>query len=101
MGWFSLKPKTVKEIYGGAWGHLVNDHGLTVEMLTENIRCVEMADVRNGIKVKMLRVFSLRDAEQQGITIAGWDTFDQHPELILFEGYLDDNNAALLIRKNY
>jgi len=28
------------------------------------------------------------------------ETFDQHPELIMFEGYLDANNQAHLERKN-
>jgi hypothetical protein len=100
MGLFSRKPKIVKEIYGGAWGHLVQTHGLTVEVLSNNIRCVDKPGVKDGFQVTFLRVFSLSDVEKKGITIAGWETFDQHPELIMFEGYLIGSNQAHLERKN-
>jgi hypothetical protein len=73
---------------------------LTVDVLSKNIRCVDKSGVKNGLQVKFLRVFSLRDVEKKGIIIAGWETFDQHPELIMFEGYLDGNNQAHLERKN-
>ena len=98
MGLF--KPKIVKEIHDGTWGHLVTAHGLTVDTLSQNIRCVDKPGVKNGVKVNLLRIFSLRDVEKKGITIAGWETFDQHPELIMFEGYLDGANQAHLERKN-
>ena len=100
MGLFNRKPKIVKEIRDGAWGHLVQDHGLTVEVLSKNIRCVDKPGVKDGFQVDLLRIFSLSDVEKKGITIAGWETFDQHPELIMFEGYLDVNNQAHLERKN-
>jgi len=48
----------------------------------------------------MLRIFSLREVSARGIAVTGWETFDRHPELILFEGYLDSNNTAHLERKN-
>jgi hypothetical protein len=100
MGLFNRKPKIVKEIYDGAWGHLVQAHGLTVEVLSRNIRCVDKPGEKDGFQVTLLRIFSLSDVEKKGITIAGWETFDQHPELIMFEGYLDGNNQAHLERKN-
>jgi hypothetical protein len=98
MGLF--KPKIVKEIRYGTWGHLVNAHGLTVDALSKDIRCVDKPGVKDGFQVNLLRIFSLRDVEKKGITIAGWETFDQLPELIMFEGYLDANNQAHLERKN-
>jgi len=100
MGLFNRKPKIVKRIYDGAWGHLVNAHGLTVDELSQNIRCVDKPGVKDGFQVNLLRIFSLSDVEKKGINIAGWETFDQHPELIMFEGYLTANNQAHLERKN-
>jgi hypothetical protein len=95
-----FRPRIIKEIHGGAWGHLVNEHGLTVEVLSENIRCVDKPSEKDGSTVKLLRIFSLSDIEKEGITITGWETFDRYPELIMFEGYLDGNNQAHLERKN-
>jgi len=96
-----FKKKIVKEISGGAWGHLVGVHKIDVDTLANKLRCVERAGVINGGKpVTMLRVFRLPDIQQRGINVAGWETFDQYPELILFEGYLTKTNEAFLERKN-
>ncbi|MBF8266049.1 MAG: hypothetical protein HW384_1913, partial [Dehalococcoidia bacterium] len=46
-----------------------------------------------------MRVFKPKQAEKCGITITGWETFDQHPELILFEGYLTKFNEAFLEKR--
>ena len=54
----------------------------------------------DGSQVTLLRIFSLSDVQKKGITITGWETFDQHPELIMFEGYIEGNNQAHLERKN-
>lgn len=97
MGLFSRKPKVIKEIYGGAWGHLVQEHGITVDTLSKDIRCVDKPGVLDGgVPVTFLRVFSLSELEKKGITVTGWETFDQHPELIMFEGHLNPKNVAHL-----
>jgi hypothetical protein len=89
MGLFNRKPKVVKEIYGGTWGHLVSVHGINVDTLSSDIRCVDKAGtLKEGIPVTLLRVFRLSEVAKKTITITGWETFDQNPDLILFEGYL-------------
>jgi len=35
------------------------------------------------------------------IVVEGWETFGQHPDLILFEGYLTKANEAHLERKRF
>jgi len=98
MGLF--KKKVIKEIAGGAWGHLVNVHKMDVDTLANTLRCVEREGVLDGGgPVTFLRVFRLSDVQQRGINVTGWETFDQHPDLILFEGYLTKTNQAFLERK--
>lgn len=100
MGLFSRKPKIVKEIYGAAWGHLVSKHKIDVDTLSRDIRCVDREGVLDGNKpVTLLRVFSLKEVADKGVAVTGWETFDQHPELVLFEGYLTLGNEAYLERK--
>jgi len=95
-----FKKKNVKEISGGAWGHLVNVHKIDVDTLANKIRCVEREGVINeGKPVTLLRVFRLPDVQEKGINVTGWETFDQYPELILFEGYLTKTNEAHLERR--
>ncbi len=97
MGLF--KKKVAKEISGGAWGHLVSVHKVDVDTLSKEMRCVEREGVHDGTPVTLLRVFKYREAEQKGVTVTGWETFDQHPELIWFEGYVTKSNQAQLERK--
>ena len=97
MGLF--KKKVIKEIEDGAWGHLVSVHGISVDILYKEMRCVEREGSLEGKKVKFLRVFKPMEAQQKGIPVTGWETFDQHPDLIIFEGYLTESNKAHLERK--
>jgi len=97
MGLFSFKKKAVKEISGGAWGHLVSEHKFDVDTLANNIRCVEReGSADGGKKVTLLRIFQLSDIRKKGVEVTGWETFDEHPELILYEGYVTKNNEAFL-----
>jgi hypothetical protein len=98
MGLF--KKKVVKEIHDGIWGHLVNEHKVDVDTLSKEMRCVEREGTLDGKgKVTFVRVFKPSAAAQKGVAITGWETFDQHPDLILFEGYLTISNSAHLERK--
>ena len=97
MGIFNFKKKVVKEISGGVWGELVGRYKFDVDTLANQIRCVEREGVIDGgRKVTFLRIFRLSDIEKRGIEGIGWETFDQHPDLLLFEGYLTRNNEAYL-----
>ena len=98
MGLF--KKKVAKEIHDGAWGHMVNVHKIDVDTLSREIRCVEREGMLEGKgPVTFMRVFKPKEAEQKGVVVTGWETFDQHPDLILFEGYLTKSNEAYLERK--
>jgi hypothetical protein len=98
MGIF--KKKVIKQIDGGAWGHLVTVHHIDVDTLSKEMRCVEKEGVVDGGNpVTLLRVFKPAEAQQKGIVVTGWETFDQNPELILFEGYLTRANDARLERR--
>jgi hypothetical protein len=98
MGLF--KKKIIKEIEGGVWGHLASVHNIDVDTISKELRCVEREGVLEGGRpVKFLRVFKPVEAQQRGVEVTGWETFDEHPALILFEGYLTKTNEAYLERK--
>jgi len=98
MGIF--KKKIISEIDGGVWGHLVNVHKIDVDTLSKKMRCVEREGVlANGIQVTFLRIFRPAEVQNKGIIVTGWETFDEHPNLILFEGYLTRANEAHLERR--
>ena len=98
MGLF--KKKIIKEIDGAIWGHLFNVHKVDVQTMASNLRFVEREGFLDGGKpVTFLRVFKPEEAQMKNITISGWETFDEHPDLVLFEGYLTRSNEARLERK--
>jgi hypothetical protein len=73
---------------------------MDVDTLSREIRCVEREGMMEGKgKVTFMRVFRPGEAEQKGVVVTGWETFDQHPDLIIFEGYLTRSNEAHLERK--
>ena len=99
MGLF--KKKVVKGIPDRAWGHLVSQHGIDVDTLSNVMRCVEREGVvsSNKTPATFLRVFNLAEVEQTGVVVTGWETFDEHRGLVLFEGYVTPAGEAILERK--
>ena len=100
MGFFTRK--VVKDIGGsGAWGHLVSDHRIDVDTITKTLKCVERKGVigSDNAPVTFMRIFRPSEAEQMGVVVKGWETFDEHPDLVMFEGYITENNEAHLERK--
>ena len=90
-----FKKKVIKEIDGVAWGHLVNDHGVDVDTLTKLFRWVERNGfLDNRIPVKFLRIFDQTEVQQKGIVVTGWETFDEHPDLVHFEGYMTNTGGT-------
>jgi hypothetical protein len=94
-----FKKKVAKEIDCGIWGHLVHEHKIDV-MTLEKMRYVDRSGtINDGLPVTSIRVFSPNVATSKGIEVTGWETFDEHPELILYEGYLNRDNVASLVKK--
>lgn len=88
------KKRVVKELRDAAWGCL-HKQGVNVDTISRELRCVQKEGVIDGKgRGCFLRVFKPTEAEAKGIEVTGWETFDNHPELVIFEGYLTDTNKA-------
>ncbi len=95
MGLF--KKKIVKEIDGAIWATCSTFTGWTCKLCP--LKCVlssEKGFLEGGKPVTFIRVFKPEEAQMKNITITGWETFDQYPDLIHFEGYLTKRNEAFL-----
>jgi hypothetical protein len=99
---FKGKKNKVKRIEGPAWGYLVNEYHIDVDTLFNEMRCVQKEGVTDKKEaVTYVRVFKPHEAAQKGIEVEGWESLDEHPELINFEGYEDyDRGSAYLEQKN-
>ena len=90
----------MKEIYGRLCGHLLYAHNVDVDTLARDLRYAEREGTLNGAgPVTFVRVFSLKAVEQKGVVVTGWEAFDQHPDLVLFEGYITGSDEVYLVRK--
>ena len=97
---YLFRSKVIKEIYGRLCGHLLYAHNVDVDTLARELRCVEIEGTLNGAEpVTFIRVSSLKAVEQKGVVVTGWEAFDQHPDLVLFEGYVTRTDEAYLVRK--
>jgi len=80
------------------YAELIVKHGLTHEY-AERLRCLEEKTVIDGKKSKLFKVFN-PDAIPKSINFREYKDLDTHPELVLFEGYLlEDNTLSLKSRK--
>lgn len=61
----------------------------------ENLRCFEFEGAVIDEKVKRYRIYSPTKARQQHkITIAGLSDLEKHPDMLLYEGYIDKEGKA-------
>jgi hypothetical protein len=96
-----FKKKAFKEIDGPLWGHMVNRYRIDVDTLSNQIRYVSREGSLEGERpVTFLRLFNLTHARRKGVEIAGWETLEENPDLILYEGYLTRTHEVQLDRKN-
>ena len=58
------------------------------------LRCFEYDGIVNGKEVSCIRIFSPYTAEEQRLSIRTKSDLDQHPEMLLFEGYIDRQGSV-------
>lgn len=64
------------------------------------LKAVVRKNPGRGKKVLDVRVFDEAQAAQQHVKVKDWTTFDEHPDLILYEGWFDkDTMQAELAEK--
>lgn len=82
------KNKAVKEIKGALFQYMVNKQHVPLDVL-HSLRIVER-DAEVGDKpvgLTMFRIFHPAGTKEKGVTIDNYDSLDNDPELILYEGY--------------
>ena len=97
--WLFCKKESVKEFNYDLWRYMVNEHKIDVATLDRMRYVIRNVMISGLMAIKLVRVFLPHKAEAKGIKVTGWETFDEHPELILYEGYLNQENKAFLVKK--
>jgi hypothetical protein len=60
----------------------------------DSLRCFEYDVTANDKKLRCIRVFSPHAAKERNLKIRTNEDLVEHPELLLFEGYLDSEGSA-------
>lgn len=77
---------TSDRITGPPWNYMRDKHGLTGEQLMY-LRQATWDGVVGGKPVTVVRIFDPAAATKQGVNVEDYHNLDNHPELILYEGY--------------
>ncbi len=80
------RKKEVKKIEGALWGYMVSQQGVIVDIL-QNLRRVERDGAVESKPVVMIRIFDPAAANQKGVDVDDYGSLDDHPNLVLYEGY--------------
>ena len=58
------------------------------------LRCFEYDGVVNGKEVRRVRIFSPYRTKEWHLSIRNYSDLEQHPEMLLFEGYIDRQGSV-------
>ena len=58
------------------------------------LRCFEHEDLVNGKWVRCIRIFSPNKVREHQLSITTNQELEQHPKMLLFEGYIDRQNTV-------
>ena len=87
---FDLKPHNgkVQKLPAAVREYMSSRFNLVPEYL-ERLRHIEIDGSVNGRQVKRIRIFNPYKAKELNVTIGCNNDIEQHPEMLLFEGYID------------
>jgi hypothetical protein len=88
------KETAVKQIEGDLFQHMVNKQHVPLDIL-RNLRVVEQETVLGSqpVGVMVFRIFQPGQVKKNGIKIEDYSSLDDHPELVLYEGYYQKNDG--------
>jgi hypothetical protein len=90
------KKKEVMSLSGSAlWSYMYRRHGLNGEALIP-LRRVESDGMVDDKPVTMIRIFDPDTAKEKGVSIEDYQSLDNHPDLILHEGYYCEARGQII-----
>lgn len=83
-----------KQIEGDLFQYMVNRQHVPLDIL-RNLRIVEQETILGSqpVGVMVFRIFQPAAAKKKGLKIEDYDSLDDYPELVLYEGYYQMNDG--------
>jgi len=83
-------------------GNLTNCLKNEFYLLPEDIaslQCVTLSGSFGGFSVSVARIFNHDEANRSGFTVSSYHDLDEHPEAVIFEGYIFKDGPVHLRKK--
>ena len=77
---------------------LKNEFQLSPEDM-ESLQWVTLSGSFGGFSVSVVRIFNHVEAQKSGLTVSDYHDLDEHPEMIVFEGYVFEDGPVHLRQK--
>jgi len=88
--------ENLKDIPPWAYSHLVVKLGAAHEILSD-LRCFEHRDLVNGVLTTLIRIVHPEEVRRAGVH--DFTSLDRHPELIRWEGWLDQDTGEVYLEE--
>jgi len=84
----------VKDVPQRPYACLISQYQVDSDWAYQHLKCVELKEK----KMKKYRIFD-EEVLPAGAKITGYEWFDTHPELVMFEGWEDNEGRTELLKK--
>ena len=97
MDWLWLGGQGDGEVPWWAGWHLTTEFKVTSENLNR-LRSVQKVGFRQGKPVTFIRIYD-PNASEEAWRVNDFSSLDQHPELILYEGYREKESSQVFLER--
>lgn len=97
MDWLWLGGEGPGELPAWAGWHLTTDFKVSPEDLPR-LRSVQKTGFRQGKAVTLIRIYDPY-ASEDVLSVEDFNSLDQHPELILYEGYQEKEGDGVFLER--
>jgi len=84
----------IKDVPQQQYACLITQHNVDPDWAYQHLKCVELKDK----KLKKYRIFD-EDLIPAGSKVNDYAWFDTHPELVMFEGWEDNDGRMEMLKK--
>ena len=78
--------------------YLKNDLQFLPESMS-SLRCVTLSGSFRGFPISLVRIFNYVEANMSGFTVSNYHDLNEHPEVVVFEGYVFKDGPVHLRKK--
>ena len=79
--------------------YMANEHKIDLVTLDKMRYVTRDLSIGALLSITLVRIFLPYQAADKGIEVTGWETLDEYPELVLYEGYLNQAHKPFLVKK--